>query len=208
MAIHIELLRGIKHILRNPELQVWTVADRVENAAKEAMFPAAGLAFSPGTAKEVEVNSYLEWLKQFSSFRDAFASVVTNPAQYGNTIAIEFSRAGLQTLKQSTDPAVRYFAHSLDVLPEQSRDVIPCVKWLGPEDFISGLVNTPGGTFLGHIERGRDGLWYITPATAGLVMVEAKAKSQTDARCYLASILSRIATFESEGETARTPSRR
>ena len=60
-----------------------------------------------------------------------------------------------------------------------------------------GSVKTPGGTIIGLIERGLDGLWYIRP---GHGVVSAKAKSQTDARCYLAILLTRPALVTVGGE--------
>ena len=71
------------------------------------------------------------------------------------------------------------------------------MEWLGPEKERNGLVKTPAGTNLGFIRRGLDGLWYITPSQ---VRVSAKARSQTDARCYLAILLTRPARASVEGE--------
>ena len=96
-----------------------------------------------------------------------------------------------QTLSKSTDPAVKYFAEILTVLPKQPRDAIPCVEWLGPEKYQAGLVSTPGGDDLGFIQNRPDGLWNITPSRNGPVMVATVAETQTDARCYLATLLTR-----------------
>ena len=109
------------------------------------------------------------------------------------------TRNAYRTLLETADPAVRYFASTLDVLPSQPRDVIPCVEWLGPEKDRRGAVETPAGTALGFIERGLEGLWYITPLRAGLVGVSSKARSQTDARCYLAALLSSPALVTMDG---------
>ena len=51
---------------------------------------------------------------------------------------------------------------------------------------------------LGLIERGLDALWYITPLEEGVV--SAKARSQTDARCYLANLLTKPARINVGGE--------
>lgn len=201
LAIHLELLHGLAHILVTPDQPFRTVANRVEEAANRAMFPNAGLAYAPNSAREKEVKSYLKWLQQFPTYREALATAVASSFETGNAFANDIAQSGFKVVMESSDPAIRYFAQTLDVLPRQPRVVVPCVEWLGPEDHHSGLVSTPGGDFLGHIERGRDGLWYVTPARAGMVKVSARAETQTDARCYLAAILTRVATFESNGRS-------
>ena len=121
----------------------------------------------------------------------------------GDDFIDKIARNAYKTLLEAADPAVRYFASTLDVLTRQPRDVIPDVEWLGPEKERSGSVETPAGTALGFIERGPDGLWYITPLREGLVTVSAKATSQTDARCYLAMLLSRPGRVIVRGEQRR-----
>ena len=88
---------------------------------------------------------------------------------------------------------MRYFAETLTVLPRQQRDAILYVEWLGPTTHQMGIVSTPGGDELGDIRRRPDGLWNITPSVDGPVSITAIAESQTDARCYLANLLTRPA---------------
>lgn len=200
LALHIELLHGLSEILLTPNRPIETVADRVERAVENAMWPTSDLAYSPGTPKEQSIHSYMEWRQRFSTWREALANAVQKGFNIGDNLMADVVSNAYRSLLEVADPAVRYFASTLDVLPKQPRDVIPCVEWLGPESQRNGSVSTPAGTDLGLIERGQDGLWYITPLREGLVTVSAKASSQTDARCYLATLLTRPARVTVEGE--------
>ena len=197
LAIHIELLHALSEILlaRQP---IGTVANRVERTVQNAMRPAAALSYSPGTPEEHSVGSYVEWRQGFKTWSEALADAVQRGFKIGDDFMANLVRSAYGTLLEAADPAVRYFASVLDVLPRQPRDVIPCVEWLGPEKEQSGFVKTPAGTVLGSIERGPDRLWYVTPSREGFVMVSAKAESQTDARCYLAKLLTRPAKVTME----------
>ncbi len=107
------------------------------------------------------------------------------------------------TLLQSVDPAVSYFADTLDVLPKQPRHVIPSVEWIGTPPRQRGVVSTPSGMALGEIERRWDGLWRIAPFQGGLQAITAKAASPTDARCYLAELFGRVADITMNGGEQR-----
>ena len=196
LSLHIELLQGLSEILLAPGRPIETVADRVERAVKNAMSPTANLAYSPGTPKEHSVHSYMDWRRGFSTWSDSLAAAVQKAFNIGDDFMANLARNAYGTLLEAADPAVRYFANTLDVLPRQPRDVVPCVEWWGPVKELRGSVKTPAGTFLGFINRGPDGLWYITPPQEGA----AKARSQTDARCYLAILLTRPALVTVEGE--------
>ena len=200
LSIHIELLHGLSEILLAPDRPKETVADRVEREVSNAMWPAAKMAYSPGTSEERSINSYIAWLQGFSSKRKALTEAVQKGFNIGDNFMANVAGDAYATLRDSADPAVSYFASTLDVLPKQSRDVIPCVEWLDPEKKLNGLVKTPAGTDLGIIKRGLDGLWCITPLREGLVRVSAKARSQTDARCYLGILLTRPARVTVEGK--------
>ena len=202
LSLHIELLHALSEILlaRQP---IETVANRVEHAVSNAMWPTADMAYSPGTPEELSIDSYdsyIEWLQGFGTCSEALADAVQNGFNIGDDFLANLARNAYETLLKAADPAVKYFASTLDVLPKQSRDVIPCVEWLGPEKVRKGSVKTPAGTNLGFIERGLDGLWYITPLREGRVRVAAKAKTPTDARCYLGILLTRPAKVTVEGE--------
>ena len=203
LSIHTELLHGLCEILLaidRPPME--TVANRVERTVKDAMWGTADRVYDPGTAKEQSIHSYIDWRRGFSTWCEALAEAVQEGFNIGNDFMANLTRNAYRTLLEATDPAVRYFASTLDVLPSQPRDVIPCVEWLGPEKERRGAVETPAGTPLGFIDRGLDGLWYITPLLVG---VSAKARSQTDARCYLAALLSSpaLVTVDGEGRSLR-----
>ncbi len=199
--IHIELLHGLREVLlATDRLPMGTVANRVEGAVRNAMWPVTDMAYGPGTAKEKSVRSYLEWRGRFSTWCDALAEAVEKGFDLGDDFMANVTSNAYKTLLESSDQAVRYFAGTLDVVPSQPRDVIPSVEWLGPEKEQRGLVASPAGTCLGFIERGLDGLWYITPVGVGLAGVSAKAKSQTDARCYLAALLTSSSLVTVNGE--------
>ena len=200
LSIHIELLHGLNEILLAPDRPMDTVPNRVERAVERAMWPTAKLAYSPGTPKEHSVRSYMEWRRGFSTWSEALADAVRKGVNIGDDFMADVVSNAYKTLLEAADPAIRYFASTLDVLPGQPRDAIPCVEWLGPEKERNGSVKTPGGTVLGFIDRSPDGLWYITPLREGAVMVSAKARSQTDARCYLAILLTRPAKVTVGGE--------
>ena len=82
LTIHIELFHGLSEILlgRQP---IQTVADRVERAVKNAMWPTADLAYSPGSPKEYSVHSYMEWRHGFTTWSDALAM----PSKRASTLA-------------------------------------------------------------------------------------------------------------------------
>ena len=192
LTLHMELLYALKEILlARPSKD--TVSDRVERATRQAMFSSRELSYSAGSEKEGSVQAYINWLRGFNCFREAITQAVKEGLANATDFILEILSKAHQELLESNDPAVRYFAETLTVLPKQQRDAIPCVEWLGPKPFQSGMVSTPGGEELGFINRRLDGLWAITPSRDGPIMVTAIAETQTDARCYLANLLTRPA---------------
>ncbi len=194
LLIHLEILHGLRQLLRISKGPIETTESRVERIVRDAMWPARDLAYEPGTPKEQSVKSYIGWMRGFSSFRDALADAVKRNFIVGDEFAAVVVQKAYRDLLSSKDPAVKYFATTLDVLPRQSRDVIPCVEWLGPEKELRGLVNTPAGTNLGFVSRGQDKLWYVEPFLNGTEIGPAKANTQTDARAFLATMLTQPAT--------------
>ena len=203
LSIHIELLHGLRELLLTPSRPTQTVADRVERAVKNAMWPTKDLAYSTGTPKEQSIHSYMKWRQSFSTWSDALADAVQRGFKIGDDFMEKLVRNASGSLLEAADPAVRYFASTLDILPKQPRNVIPCVEWLGPEKVLYGSVKTPGGTHLGFIRRGLDGLWYIDPLLRVAERTSAKATSQTDARSYLAALFTRLAQVSVEGEDCK-----
>ena len=193
LSLHIEILHGLSEILRAPDMPKGTVLHRVERAVRDAMWPIQELRYGPGTEKERSVESYKQWLGGYSSFREAIAEAFRHSTVAGDDFKLKMLNNAYKTLWESKDPAVRYFADTLIMLPTQSRDAIPCVEWLGPDLYQAGKVSTPAGEVLGFIDRRRDGMWSISPTGYATVRVAAKAETQTDARCFLASLLTRPA---------------
>lgn len=190
LKIHGELLRALEQFFLS-RISLRTAVHRVENAVTEALVNDrwAELGYSPGSDKESEVDSYLEWLKGFPNRRAALAEAKRQNFAIGNATANSVLANAYQSLSQVNDPAVRYYLSTLDILPPQQRDYIPEVEWLGPTECQRGAVKSPAGSTLGYIEKRTDGLWNIIPAVEGSVRVQAAAKTQTDARAWLANLL-------------------
>lgn len=193
LTMHLELLHAMSEILLAPTRPNDFVSMRVERAVRDSMLSRRELSYSPGSDKQRSVEAYKEWLKGFKGFGEALTAAFKEGVATGDDLMLEILGKAYQELSKSKDPAVRYFAETLAVLPKQQRDAIPCVEWLGPEPLWSGTVSTPGGDGLGFINRRSDGTWAITPSRNGLVAVSEIAESQTDARCYLAELLTRAA---------------
>ena len=193
LTLHMELLHAVREILLAPERPKDTVSERVENAVREAMFHNRELDFIIGSDKERSVESYIKWLEEFGNLRDAMAEAFAEGLKSDDSFMLKILREAYKELTESSDPAVRYFAETLTVLPKQQRNAVPCVEWLGPETHQAGIVSTPGGDRLGHIHRRSDRLWNITPSRGGVGTTTPIAQSQTDARCYLADLLTRTA---------------
>ncbi|MCY3734000.1 MAG: hypothetical protein OXG42_06940, partial [Chloroflexi bacterium] len=199
LPLHMELLHAVDELLRG-RTPTDTVASRVERAVKQAMWPASDLAYAPGTPKEESVRAYWEWCRGFPSWSDALTDAARQQFMIGDDFANGMVVGAHRALLESMDPAVSYFAGTLDVLPRQPRDVIPPVEWLGDPPQQRGFVNAPSGATLGLIERRWDGLWSVTPLHEGLVAVAAKAATQTDAQSYLATLFVRDAEVTVNGE--------
>ena len=185
LQLHLELLRAVEELLMPPGRTKETVSLRVERAVITAM-ESQNLAYAPGTERELSVKSFLKWLGGFKNPREAMTKALTEGEAPSDEFTLDILRKAHQQLADSTDPAVRYFAEILTVLPHQPRDPVPCVEWLGSEKHQTGQVSTPAGDNLGFIFRRPDGLWSIKPS-------RNIAETQTDARCFLASLLTRPA---------------
>ena len=148
LTIHIELLHALREVLLEPKRPMDTVTDRVERSVSDTIGQTGDRWYQSGPSKEQSVTDYVQWLHSHHSFRDALADAVNREFKIGDAFAEESVRKMYNTLLEANDPAVRYFAFSLDVLPKQPRDAIPNVEWLGPEKERRGKVSTPGGTDL------------------------------------------------------------
>lgn len=112
-------------------------------------------------------------------------------------------RKSYDDLRQSADPAVRYYLGTLTYLPRGSqrrnRDATPEVEWANA-DMTSGVVMSLGGSWLGIVQRCADGAWAITPSEEGLVQITDIAEALADAKHYLVSRLTRVASCVVNGE--------
>ena len=101
---------------------------------------------------------------------------------------------------RASDPAVKYFAKFLSVLPKQQTDILAEVRWLESGDTPRAEVTSPSGICLGYIYRNWDGRWYIVPMRSGPPGPSAKAANRTDAIAYLSTLLSKPALATVNGE--------
>ena len=146
------------------------------------------------------MKNYSQWLGGFQNDREAIAAALMGKEAPKDEFTLEIIRKTQTELENSSDPAVRYFAETLTVLPHQPRDATPRVEWLGPEKYQYGEVTTPAGDNLGFIRRRPDGLWNVEPTMSGPIMRAAITKTQTDARCFLAQLLTRPARVIANGK--------
>ena len=195
LLIHGELLTALCQLFIS-RTNLCTVVHRVENIVTEALFNDRGaeLEYSPGSVKEFEVESYVEWLKGFPNWCAALAEAKRRKFDIGNATANSVLAKAYQSLAQVDDPAVQYYLRTLDILPPQQRDYLPEVEWIEPMKFQRGAVKSPSGSTLGWIEKRTDGLWNITPLVEGWLRVRATAATQTDARAWLANFLTHPVT--------------
>ena len=200
LTLHMELLHALKEILLPQKRPKDTISTRVERAVRDAMSPRRGLSYTEGTDKERSVKAYHQWLERFENFREAITQAFSEGVANGDEFISGIINKAFQQLVTSTDPAVKYFAETLTVLPKQPKDAIPCVEWMGSEKYQVGLVSTPGGDELGYIHRRSDGLWNVTPERDDSVQLSAITETQTDARCYLATLFSRRTRLVVVGE--------
>ena len=200
--IYMELLYALHEILIEPDRAKETVDARVERAVQMAILPGVDYHYPPGKATEILSSQYPTWLAEYGTFREALAGAVQKNFTIENDFAADNAKAAYKALLEAKDPAVRYFASTLDVLPRQTRDIIPDVKWLDPDEELKGEVSAPSGEILGFIQRSPDGLWCITPIKSGPMTHSTKAKTPTDARCYLAQILTRQARVTVNGNVS------
>ena len=200
LNIHLELLHGLSEILISHRRPMATVDDRIERGIKDAILQFGDRWYESESIREYPVGSYNHWLTRHRNFKDALLEAVKEGFEIGDAIACKSMRMAYEQLLESKDPAVRYFASSLEVLPKQPREAIPEVEWLDQDEHRKGKVCTPGGADLGVVEKYVDGIWYVTRFEGGPPKPPAKAMAQTDALCYLAATMTRPAQVTADGE--------
>ncbi len=206
LPIHRELLHALWQ-LSMPSDHRMTVTDRIERTVRDAIFYRPTLAWAPGSEKETVVKWYANWLfEEHTTCREALADAVRRNFNVKDDCVNQLLSSAYDALLKSDDPAVQYFAYTLNVLPPQPRDPGKDTKvdWRGQtKEHRSGIVYSPAGTHLGVIDRGTDGLWYIIPMRQGVVRVSDIAISQIDARCYLAVLLTQRVSVAVDGGDPR-----
>ena len=198
IPLHLEILHALREILLEKKAYRNTIKDRVERQVRGAMYPSRELSYAPGTQEEEQVKTYRSWIKQHETAKEALREVVQKQFNTEHELRDKIAKDAYQTLLSSQDPAIRYFASLLNVLPKQQREAIPEVKWISDNKH-HGIVQTPGGQELGEIDRSPDGIWRSTPLVGNLTHVTALAKTKTDAICYLANLLTAPAVVTTDG---------
>ena len=200
LSIHMELLYAVHEILIEPDRPKETVEVRVRRKVRKALWEEAWQCLRPGPTEGQLAERYRQWLEGFPSWEDALSDAVRRNFETGNELVNAATRRTHTSLLESKDPAVRYFASRMDVIPRQPRDIIPCVEWLDTEENTRGTVKSPGGTIIGWIVRGPDGIWHTTPLRTGPAEAPEKANSKTDALCRVANLMSKQAWVTTDRE--------
>ena len=198
LSIHRELLCALGLIFSSRSWK--TVSGRVETIVTHAMSDGRRLAYnSDDTSRKKVIDCYWNWLfRDHTTRRDALRTAVEQDfAVIDDEVIRGMLCDGYRELRESEDPAVRYFARSLSYLPLDSQErtpgVSPEMQWFS-NDQVAGVVLSPGGTGLGDVERGGDGGWSITPYAEGVVRAAEVARSLRDAKRYLVNRMTREAS--------------
>lgn len=198
LRLHREILCALRGLLVSRKHSM-TVSERVEAQLRHTFTNPTNLGYVSGTPKETYVKRYIKWLISYKTVREAVTAAKSNGFDIGHDMASAIARKQYETLKDTNDPAIQHLLQIMDVLPKQQREFLPTVDWIISDQY--GIVKSPAGTSLGEIERRPDRLWAITPHTSGLIYASALARTQTDARGYLADQLSVPLEVSSDGNT-------
>ena len=189
-TIHREILLAIIILYGSNSSEGETITARVEQTVCDALLPTELLGYSPGSDHEATVRRYIDWVLNHPSRQEALTQAFQRDFELGDEFMNRMVSQAYQSLTQSSDPAIRYLLSRMDVLPTQPRDMIPPIEWSDPPKKQTGKVLTPGGAILGYVQRTQDGIWHIFPLRVGTASKFVRARSQTDARSYLAQLLS------------------
>ncbi len=199
LDVHRELLCAIARLIGLGEQQV--VSERVDWAIFHALSPTGRhMWFTEGESddekrRRANVLGYMAWFNEHhsswrdarsdSSWRDTLRDAVISDFSTGDD---EFVSSVVKTvfeeLKESADPAVRYFTGRMGYLSRGSQprfgNLAVEMEWSA--EGRDGMIKTPAGTVLGHVNRYADGGWGIRPR--GRVPFEI-AEALADAKRYL-----------------------
>ena len=122
LPIHRELLLALCQLFM-PSNHAETIIDRIEHTVKDAMFDPPKLAYGPGSERETAVKWYRSWLfNEHSTCCDALSNAVRAGFDIKDDFINQLLFNAYSALLKSDDPAVQYFAYTLNVLPPQPRD--------------------------------------------------------------------------------------
>ena len=200
-TIHREILLAVSLLQVSDSSGLETISGRVEQTVHHTLLPTHQLIYSPGSDHEATVKSYIDWILSHPSRQEALTQAFQLDFAIGDEFMNGMVSQAYQSLTQLPDPAIRFLISRIDVLPSQPRDVIPPIVWSDLKKEQIGKVLTPGGTVLGYIQRTQDGIWYIFPLRVGTASKFVRALSQTDARSYLAQLLSDTCRIKVNDET-------
>lgn len=212
--IHRELLCALSCLCETNRRE--TVSDRVERKVAKAMLPRKLILVRAGESENTARNPSDIWYENWIfSGHDTWDSVIKEAIlknfdvkENDESVRRRLSEA-YQALKESNDPAVRYFIRTLTYLPEGSQksipDAIPEIKWSNADktEHTVGMVVTPADTLLGAIEKIHDEAWEITPYEDGWTEVTDIAESETDAANYLVNRRTMEITVTVHGESRK-----
>ena len=198
VPIHREILCALRLAFAGRRRE--TVSDRAERLIASAMFDGRRLAHNADDAiMKKAIHSYWNWLfKQNGTCMGALKQAVADEFNIStNEFIAKMLCDVFENLLQSTDPAVQYYTQTLKYLPagsqERPRDAAPKVDWWNDEK-TRGMVVSPGGTFLGIVEKWPDGSWSIEPTDERSFPVISNAVALKDAKYYLVNRLTKNAT--------------
>ena len=200
LPIHMELLHALSEVLLETQRPRETVKHRVDRAVQEAMLPSNRLIYSLSIHGGSPIRNYMDWLKSHENPTAALKHAAESQFELGDDYSNSMVKTAHQSLSRASDPAVKYFANFLSVLPKQQRDILAEVLCLESGDPSRAQVTSPSGVCLGYIYRNWDGRWYIVPIRSGPWGPSAKAASKTDAIAYLSTLLSKPALATVNGD--------
>ena len=194
LPIHREVLCALSCLFLRDSRE--TVSARVESEVARKLTETREFSdIQDEESRRDSVTRYGNWLnRNHGAFCSALEKAVRQDfvIEYDDKFVSLNLRCAYNALKQSRDPAVRYYISTCSYLPKGSQrrntNPSPKVEWLDKVRH-RGFVNTPVGTELGFIERYADGSWGITPSEAGSVPVTDTAETLEDAKHYLVNRL-------------------
>ena len=195
LRIHREILCAFQQLLiQSDDYAPHTVTDRVDVCIEQEIHHRM-VYYQRDTSRKEAIYAILTAHHQGKSWRSILYDAVQSGFGLGDDSLSKDVYKAYQQLLQSDDPAVRYYAEKCAVLPRQQREIVPDIDWIIENR--KGIVQTPMGAPLGYIQRSPDGKWFVAPLRN---LPSAQTETQTDARAYLADLMSSPVTIIVNGE--------